>query len=123
MNDLVVYYSCSQQTAETYYTTNAASAPYNVNSGGFIFEFTDEYYKAGGPPCWLYQCPGTANVYTDAGPLYTVNLNPAVNYLDSAYFGLMAIGPGTPNTRTPRQSYCWYAKHWTGSYPQGCPAY
>ena len=120
MNDMVFYSSCAQLAAEQYYVTTGSPA---VNSGGFVFEFADEYYKAGGPPCWLYQCPGTNDNYTDTGPMATVNSSPAVGYLDSAYFGLFAIGSGTPNSRTPRQSYCWFAQHWAQNKPAGCPTY
>jgi hypothetical protein len=64
-----------------------------VGSGGFYFEWSDEWWKSGWPKSHIGGTPG--NVIKELGQF------PGC-YNDEAWYGLNSDGPGFPNKRIPR---------------------
>jgi len=75
-----------------------------VASGGLVFEYTDEW--------WKYTDPTAHNSGGNADAQYPDG------YANPEYYGIVAIGPGTPNTRAPRTLYTSMKTMWTTcAYP------
>lgn len=92
----------------TNYLTSQAQTIYNsstvrhqhsgVDSGGFYFEWSDEYWKA-------YATPTTQQLCTHSGGGLSVNPNPVAGFPsgfdDEAWFGLNAIATPSPGSSAP----------------------
>lgn len=129
MEDVVTFYGCGQVNLDQYNVSAGAHGAADVMSGGFVFEFIDEFFKQGGGVCLYFHCASTAN----SGYLQTENSNGNLFYDDEAYLGLMSVGYGGvahapapagsgTDTRTPRETYCWFQNHWTGTFAAPCQA-
>jgi hypothetical protein len=78
-----------------------ATSKGGVASGGFYFEYTDEWYKGGGDGC--------AHV---AGPQAKPNPKFPGGWNDEGWYGLNAIATGAPNVLTQRPTYTALKKVW-----------
>jgi hypothetical protein len=78
---------------------NNSKAKHGVAMGGFYFEYSDEWWKAG-DPCVQLPNPNAPNPKFPGG------------FDDEAWFGLNRISPGTPNVLTQRPAFASLRTTW-----------
>ncbi|MDY8134455.1 hypothetical protein [Aquimarina sp. 2201CG5-10] len=98
MGDLVTYMTSLWQDIEN---NNAAVNPQKVGSGGYIFEWTDEWWKSP-------QCGGND---THAGGSAQNGSFPG-GWDDEEWFGLNSVAAGSPNVITQRPTYTYFESIW-----------
>jgi hypothetical protein len=71
------------------------------SSGGFLFEWNDEWWKSGLPGANCKQLPNGVPNHSFPG-----------GFSDEAWYGLNSIGTGTPNVLTQRPAFAAMAQTW-----------
>jgi len=98
MGNLVIYMASLWNEIEN---NSAVTNAINISSGGYIFEWSDEWWKAS-------QCGGTD---VHSGGTAPNGAFPG-GWDDEEWFGLNSIAAGTPNVLTPRATYNHFQSIW-----------